>query len=440
MAAPAPDFAERITAGVHAQLLADHGTAYEIASACVRDCRAQDVFGWLHTALHLLAEAQLALGRYAEAQATAEEGLAIAEEYGRDHRGAYLRATLATLAALRGDQDRCADLAGAALEHAEAHGIALAAAHAHRALGLLDLGLGAAESALAHLEAARVRVGHPALSAWLLPDLVEAAVRAGHPDQAAESIARLTEWVRASNHPAALALLHRCRALTGSFEQPGDAERHFEEALHQYDECCHDVGRNDEGRPFERARTELLYGEWLRREHRRPTPPPCPLETFETLDARPWATRARTELQATGEQIGPEDRADTPLALLSPQGREVVRLAATGATNRGIATQLFLHPRTVGHHLYRAFPQTRRHLPYRTPPAVEPRRRSRPRPLTWLGHRIHGIVQRPQGDLRRLLAARLRPGPHGRPGGHRARQRLDLPGKRGFNTVVKSHT
>jgi DNA-binding CsgD family transcriptional regulator len=35
----------------------------------------------------------------------------------------------------------------------------------------------------------------------------------------------------------------------------------------------------------------------------------------------------------------------------------VVRLAATGATNRQIGAQLFLSPRTVGSHLYRAYPK-----------------------------------------------------------------------------------
>ncbi len=35
----------------------------------------------------------------------------------------------------------------------------------------------------------------------------------------------------------------------------------------------------------------------------------------------------------------------------------MVRLAASGATNRDIAARLFLSPRTVSYHLYRAFPK-----------------------------------------------------------------------------------
>ncbi|WP_405680713.1 AAA family ATPase [Streptomyces sp. NBC_00868] len=352
-------FAERILAGTYDQLFADHGTALDTAIACVRDCRAQDMVGWLHTALHLLAETQLSLGLYEEARTAATEGLAVAEQFGRRHRETYLRATLATLAALQGEQERCVGLSEATLDYADAHGIELAAAHAHRALGLLDLGLGDAGNALTHLEAARSRVGHPTLAAFLLPDLVEAAIRAGQRERAAEPVALLAQWAQAAHQPAALALSRRCQAVTGPEDE---AEQHFTAALH-----LHDAGTTQ---PFERARTELLYGEWLRRERRRTDARShlrTALETFEKLGAQPWTSRARTELQASGETVDPDSRPNALLGRLSPQEREVVRLAATGATNRQIATQLFLSPRTVGHHLYRAFPKlgitTRTELP-----------------------------------------------------------------------------
>ena len=342
-------FAERILAGTYGRLIGDHRTALQVAAACVSDCRDHDVVGWLHTSLHLLAEARMSLGLHEEARTAATEGLAVAEQFGRNHRATHLRGTLAALAALRGEQEQCTGLSEVALRYADAHGIELAAAHAHRALGLLDLGLGHPESALGHLEAARARVEHPLLRAFLLPDLVEAAVRAGQPDRAREPVIALTQWAQAAGHPAAVALSRRCQAMTGP---DGEAEQHFTTALQLHGEGS--------AQPFERARTELLYGEWLRRERRRTNARHrlhAALETFEELDARPWASRARTELQASGGVADPDSHPNALFGLLSPQEREVVRLAAAGATNREIAAQLFLSPRTVGHHLYRAFPK-----------------------------------------------------------------------------------
>jgi DNA-binding NarL/FixJ family response regulator len=44
-------------------------------------------------------------------------------------------------------------------------------------------------------------------------------------------------------------------------------------------------------------------------------------------------------------------------AVLTAHEREVVRLAAEGLTNKEIGSRLFLSHRTVGAHLYRAFPK-----------------------------------------------------------------------------------
>jgi DNA-binding NarL/FixJ family response regulator len=78
---------------------------------------------------------------------------------------------------------------------------------------------------------------------------------------------------------------------------------------------------------------------------------------FDRTGAAPWAERARAELRAAGEPAAAGASAPDRLSLLTPQELQVVRLAASGATNRDIAAQLFISPRTVSHHLYRAFPK-----------------------------------------------------------------------------------
>jgi DNA-binding NarL/FixJ family response regulator len=45
------------------------------------------------------------------------------------------------------------------------------------------------------------------------------------------------------------------------------------------------------------------------------------------------------------------------LRRLTPQELQVIRLAAGGLSNRDIAAQMFLSPRTIGYHLYKAYPK-----------------------------------------------------------------------------------
>ncbi len=106
------------------------------------------------------------------------------------------------------------------------------------------------------------------------------------------------------------------------------------------------------GRPFDRARTELLYGESLRRrrkrlqarEHLR-----AANELFERLSADPWAERARTELRASGET--PRRRDPGRAQQLTPPEHLVARIVAAGTTSEEAAARLFLSPRTIHAHL-----------------------------------------------------------------------------------------
>jgi DNA-binding CsgD family transcriptional regulator len=146
--------------------------------------------------------------------------------------------------------------------------------------------------------------------------------------------------------PWARAVAHRCRALVEGREED------YREAVR-----LHAQAR----RPFERARTSLLYGEWLRRARRRSEARDSlrsALEDFERLRAVPWAERARAELRAAGDATtGAKATAENVLDRLTPQELQVVRLAADGNSSREIAAQLFLSRRTVEHHLYKAYPK-----------------------------------------------------------------------------------
>jgi DNA-binding CsgD family transcriptional regulator len=121
----------------------------------------------------------------------------------------------------------------------------------------------------------------------------------------------------------------------------------FEQAL-----ALHD----GQGRPFDLARTELAYGEALRRARRRGearTHLRSALETFQRLGAAPWAERAGAELRATGETARKRD--PSTLSQLTPQELQIIRLVGEGGTNREIGAQLFLSRRTIDYHLRNVF-------------------------------------------------------------------------------------
>jgi DNA-binding CsgD family transcriptional regulator len=327
--------------------LGDDIAALQASEAGVRSCRSLGQTALLVIALQVQATAELLIGRHRFARATASEALQLASVLGQDNRISHLRAILAWLDALAGDEGSCRDLAAAAIGHAEPLGIAPTLGLARWATGLLDLGLGHPERTLEQWQLGHG--GHPILSVRLTPDLVEAAARAGRSDEVKPEVDQLTAWAAASRLPWAHAVDARCRAVLASDDLVAAAL--FEEAL-----ACHEAAdRSGPPRPFDRARTQLLYGEWLRRKRRR-TEARAPLhaaqQTFEQLGATLWANRAGSELRAAGSQVTAGKPA---VARLTAQELQVVRLAGAGLSNREIGAQLFISPRTVGYHLHKSF-------------------------------------------------------------------------------------
>jgi len=176
-------------------------------------------------------------------------------------------------------------------------------------------------------------------------DVIDAASRTDQTPAAELALTRLQAWAANTDAAWTHALVARCRAQLTTDDEEGDLLFHAALELHA-----------GGGRPFDMARTALLFGARLRRRRKRAEARKhlrTALETFERLGATPWAEQARAELLATGETARKRDV--STLTQLTPQELQIARLVAGGATNRTIATQLFLSPRTVDYHLRKVF-------------------------------------------------------------------------------------
>lgn len=337
------DPALMLVAAGQAMLIGDLEDVRTLSQRALDFTQNQGMIARFSIAAIYLGSAELMLGRLWEAEDMVTQALRISRDIGQGNTMASGEGYLALIAAIRGDEARCQELIGYP-RRTRGQDNFIDHVHNEWALSVLDLGLGRYETALDRLDTLhrtpnRIR-GH-----WLhlLRDLVEAAVRAHQPDRAGPAMAEIERWSLALGSPFAEAIALRSRALLNS---NGDD---YVRAL---------TLQAAEGLWYDHARTALLYGEWLRRE-RNPgearTHLRQALETFDRLDARPWVARAHIELQAAG--AGTPHVEPKTAAALTAQELQVVRLAASGATNREIAAKLFLSPRTVGHHLYRAFPK-----------------------------------------------------------------------------------
>ena len=214
----------------------------------------------------------------------------------------------------------------------------------HWAAAVLSNGLGRYGEALAAAEQGCEYPDELGLATWSMVELIEAAARSGCPERAAGALRRLSEAARASGTDWALGIEARSRALLSDGES---AERLYREAIER-------LGRTRVG--AELARAHLLYGEWLRREHRRVDAREQLRAAYQMLAATSidgFAERARRELLATGETV--RKRTVDTARELTPQEAHIARLARDGHTNSDIGVQMYISLRTVEWHLHKVF-------------------------------------------------------------------------------------
>jgi DNA-binding CsgD family transcriptional regulator len=330
-----------LLAGGAGLFLGDDRAADRLNRRLVNRARDNGALTLLTEALPRLALTQVAGGEWSLAAAGLTEGVQLARQTGQHQVVAHMLAVLALVAGLRGDDDACRSLVAESTELAAARRLVHVSQTARWALLVLDLGHGRPDEA--HLRAREI--SELPIALWAAPDRIEAAIRAGDAEAAHAWLARLDAWARSSEAPWACSAALRCHAQLA--DDPVEAGRLFASAM---------ASPGVSARPYERARTELAFGEHLRRSRRRVEAREhlrAALEGFERLGAALWVERAREELRASGQTARrrePSTRED-----LTQQELQIARLVAQGLSNREVAAQLFLSPRTIDFHLRNVF-------------------------------------------------------------------------------------
>ncbi|OEJ30377.1 hypothetical protein BGK67_02520 [Streptomyces subrutilus] len=337
-----------VRAGAAALVLGDIPAACRINARALAASRSKGLAALTPRILEHLAYAELRAGQHARARAHAQEGLRAAHRAGQRNVAASQHAILALVASVEDHAAAVAAHAGAALEIARPHGLLQAVTLAEWALARADLCRGRPLEAVARLGPLTrpgPGRGHFAVRMLALPCFVEAAVLSGAAAEAGAAVEEFALWADQGADPQAPAQLARCRALAAPPDDTADA-------LYALALSRHETGHGD----FERARTLMLYGKWLRRR-RRPAEARNRLRDalvgFERCGAPAWAEQTRAELRATGDAPDPVPAGG--LGRLTPQQLRIARCVAEGATNREVALNLSVSPRTVDHHLRNVF-------------------------------------------------------------------------------------
>jgi DNA-binding CsgD family transcriptional regulator len=337
--------------GSAAWLLDESALAVTMLQDAMQRLRAPGTQGSSSPGLTALGWAYIDLGCWDDALAAAAEAADLAEANQMELIAAAADLIAATVLAMRGDSAAARKHADRVLANADLAGSGLLAARARRALGIAALADGSHLLAFTQLRRLFSEQGAPVhnIFSYLgVADIAAAAVRADRRIEGQDVLERALSHLGGPASARLEQLIARARGILAS---PDGAEAHFDKALSD--------PAGDQW-PFERAQLRLDYAEWLRRRRRINDAKPVltqALGTFRRLQARSWAQRAEGELRACGVAVAEAPGEPDALWELTPQQRQIVRLASDGLTNREIGDRLFLSPRTVSSHLYRSYPK-----------------------------------------------------------------------------------
>lgn len=323
--------------------LRESGAGRELVQRAVTERREAAAIGDLPHLLFHLARDDATGDRWSRAEAAYGEAVTLARENGQATELAANLAGLCWLHARQGRVEECRATGAEARRVGEASDVYVARAWVDLALAELDLSLGSVAEAAAGFDGvvrllAEREVGDPDLSP--VPELVEARLRSGEDPRDDPMVADYLARAARKARPWSLARAARVQALLCDDD---DVDAAFAASL------AHHASAPE---PFETARTQLLYGERLRRMRRRADcrePLRAALEEFERLGAHRWSEIAFAELDASGVTL--RRRETGPVVDLTARELQIALLLAEGQTTRQAAASLFLSPKTVEHHL-----------------------------------------------------------------------------------------
>ncbi|XVU29234.1 AAA family ATPase [Actinoplanes sp. CA-054009] len=319
-----------------ANVLWDDDAWHALGQRHVDVAREQGALAVLPVALNQRIAVHLHAGEIEEAAALVDEANDVAEALGMVRPG-YGEAAVA---AWRGPAGEAAKLIAESTELAEALGEGVGVTWFQYLGAVLHNGSGRFREAFAAAERAVAYTGELGFASWALPELVEAAVACGDRDRAVEAVRQLERIVAPGGSEWGLGVVARSRALVAN---GAEADLLFREAVDRLGRCRGSAMR---------ARTRLVYGEWLRRADRDAEARVELRAAHESLcrmGAEGFAARARDELLVSGEVVRHRDR---PISTeLTPQELRIARRARDGRSNAEIGAELFLSARTVEWHV-----------------------------------------------------------------------------------------